>query len=546
MYIKKVLLCCMLYCFIGKQHVYAQTVPVSTTSGVYFYLDQMALSYVFPWNDLIKPVSRTVIADAILAILQQKEKLSASEYKEAQFYWKQFASENKIGDTLTYLKKDPLGKWTSFYFKEDNNSLHADPVFGGGLAQYNGERVLEKNIGVSFWGTLQNKLDYFVSFNDISLDGAGVKNIPSFAPINKYVNVGGANVVDQQNYNELRVMLAYRFKNGSISVGQDRISYGRGENAQLVLSQNAPVYPYLRTQYQPFKWLQFNYMHSWLQSNILDSSATYSYGNKTYGGNHEQYQPKYYAIHSINIIPKPGIEFNIGESIVYTNQLKPGYLIPIMYFKSYDNTSNNQNILAGDNGQMFAGFSIRRWIPKTQFYGQIMIDEIRISKIFSSGNRNQLGYQLGIKKSGWLAKDNLVTGIEYTRNRPFVYANINPVINYTNHAQLLGDWMGNNADRLILYAQFKPIQRVYAKLSYEKIRKGGPGTVDDQYLKSPQPPFLFDPMFNQKNINFEIRYQWMHYIHLQLLANFITVNNPNGDEAVKSSYIKTGIYMGLY
>ena len=73
MYIKKVLLCCMLYCFIGKQHVYAQTVPVSTTSGVYFYLDQMALSYVFPWNDLIKPVSRTVIADAILAILQQKE-----------------------------------------------------------------------------------------------------------------------------------------------------------------------------------------------------------------------------------------------------------------------------------------------------------------------------------------------------------------------------------------------------------------------------------------------------------------------------------------
>ena len=545
MYIKRLLLYLVL-CFLQKQTAYAQGMPVSTTNGVYTYLNQMALSYEIQWYDLVKPATRTEIAKALQALLNQMEILSPSEYKEAQFYWKAFGDETKIGDTLTYLKKDPLGRWSSFYYKEKNNSIHFDPIIGGGLISNNNKNILERNIGATFWGSINNKVDYFFSFNDISLDGAGLNDMPIFSPINKYVNIGGGDILKKQNYNELRASISYRFKNGIISVGQDRFSYGRGENAQVVLSQNAPAYPYLRMQYQPFKWLQFNYKHAWLQSNILDSSASYSYGNSTYGGYHEQYQPKYYAIHSINIIPKPGIEFNIGESIVYTNHLKPGYLIPIMYFKSYDNTSHNQNILAGDNGQMFAGFSIRRWIPKTQLYGQVMVDEIRISKLFSKGNRNQLGYQLGIKKSGWLAKDNLVTGIEYTRNRPYLYSNINPVLNYTNHGQQLGDWMGNNADRIIVYAQYKPRERMYARISYEKIRKGGAGTVEDQYLKSPQPAFLFDPLFNQKNVNFEIRYQWLQNIHIQLLANFVTVTNPNGGEALKSSYIKTGIYMGLY
>ena len=144
-----------------------------------------------------------------------------------------------------------------------------------------------------------------------------------------------------------------------------------------------------------------------------------------------------------------------------------------MYFKSFDNTSNNQNILAGDNGQMFLGFSLRRWIPQTQLYGQLFIDEIRLTKMFSTENRNQLGYQLGIKKANWFGNEKWVMGAEYTRNRPFIYTNINPILNYTHHDQNLGDWVGNNADRTLLYAQYTPAPKLFAKISYEIIRKGG-------------------------------------------------------------------------
>jgi hypothetical protein len=552
-YIKNLLAISLLF-IICVNKVIAQDVPLATTNGVYTYLDQMSMSYPIQWQDLVKPVSRRQIANALHSLQQQSAKLSKAEIAELYFYMQEFGISNKAqnknalnnGDTTHFFKKDPQGRWRTFYYKEKNNTIHLDPIIGGSIGAYKNEMVVERNAGVTMWGSIENKVDYLLSFNDISLNGAGIKNMPSFSAVPKYVNIGASESVNSKNYNELRASVSYRFKNGFVSAGQDRFSYGYGQDAQIVLSQNVPAYPYVKLQYQPFKWLQFNYMHAWLQSNIIDSSASYNYGNNTYGGYHQQYQPKYYATHSFNFIIKPGVEINLGESIVYTNSLNAAYLIPVMYFKSYDNTSNNQNILAGDNGQLFVGFNIRRWIPKTQLYGQLFIDEIRLSEIFSKQNRNQLGYQLGIKKSGWLPKDHLVMGVEYTRNRPFIYSNINPVLNYTHHGQNLGDWMGNNADRFLLYAQYKLMERMYAKISYEKIRKGGPGTTDDQYLKSPQPAFLFNPLFNQKNINFEIRYQWLHNVNLQLQTNFTTINNPNSSEAIKSNNLQIGMYMGLY
>ena len=421
MCIKKLLVISFLF-IVCANKIVAQEVPVATSNGVYTYLDQMALSYPMPWQDLIKPISRRQIANALNSLQQQSEKLSKKENTELQFYIQEFVSSNN-SDTTSFFKKDPQGRWRTFYYKEKSNTIHLDPIIGGSIGAYKNEMVVERNAGVTMWGSIENKVDYLLSFNDISLNGAGIKNMPSFSSAPKYVNIGASESVNSKNYNELRASVAYRFKNGFVSAGQDRFSYGYGQDAQIVLSQNAPTYPYVKLQYQPFKWLQFNYMHAWLQSNIIDSSASYNYGNNTYGGYHQQYQLKYYATHSFNFIIKPGVEINLGESIVYTNSLNAAYLIPVMYFKSFDNTSNNQNILAGDNGQLFVGFNIRRWIPKTQLYGQLFVDEIRLSEIFSKQNRNQLGYQLGIKKSGWLPKDNLVMGIEYTRNRPFVYSN---------------------------------------------------------------------------------------------------------------------------
>lgn len=516
----------------------AQAIPISSEAGVYQFLDQMSLQYNFPWKDLVRPVNRSQIT-AALDSLFIKENLSLQQKKELTFYYDEFHEHqaNSINIDKYYL---------GVHHKADNATIHFRPLLGGAITSNSKGNIIEQNIGINVWGSIQSKVDYLFSFQDITLNGAGVPFLNQDMSLKKYVNVGDASVANSKNYNELRVALTYRLKNGFISIGQDRFSWGYGQNAQIVQSQNTPAAPYLKLQYSPFKWLQFNYSHQWLQSNQLDSSATYSYNTTTYGGVHQSYYPKYYAQHSLTFIPKNGIELSIGESIVYTGALKPGYFIPVMYFKSYDNTSSNQNILAGDNGQFFAGYSIRRWIPNTQLYGQIFIDEIRVAKMFSNENRNQLGYQIGFKKARFLNNINLTIGAEYARIKPFVYNNINPVLQYTHHNTSLGDWMGNNADRLLLFVQYTPLPKWHNSISYQYIRKGGPGTVAQQYLANPQPNFLFDPLFTQSSFKWESRYQLMPQTHLQLIYYLANTKPAATNNSSTFSYFQLGFYMGMY
>ncbi|WP_204312118.1 hypothetical protein, partial [Escherichia coli] len=68
---------------------------------------------------------------------------------------------------------------------------------------------------------------------------------------------------------------SYTWKNGQISIGQDQMRWGYGENGRIVLSDKALAYPYVRFDYQPLKWLRFNYMNLWLNSNIIDSTRSY-------------------------------------------------------------------------------------------------------------------------------------------------------------------------------------------------------------------------------------------------------------------------------
>lgn len=531
----------------------AQDIPASSNNGIYTFVDRMSLSHAIPWNDLIKPVTRNQIRMALLALDSQKINLTAAaDRAELSFYLREFSPQQPGPEEtyrrpggLQFFKKDNWGRWRLFFANDSSASIYVDAIIGGNTNRVGKEGMTEKNIGINLRGSLGAKIGYLFYFNDISLYGNGVKDLQPFSSDKKYVNIGDTSNYLSKNYNDVRFAISYTFKKGNISVGQDRFSWGYGTNAQIVLSQNAPAYPYIKLQVKPFKWLRFDYMHAWLQSNLLDSSRSFSFNNTTFGGRRQYYIPKFYAFHSITYLPKNGVEISVGESIVYDSRLNMGYLIPVSYFKSFDNTSNNQNLLAGANGQLFAGFSVRRLIPTTQLYGQIFIDEIRLSTAMSGNNRNQLGYQLGIKKTGFFGLARVVSGMEYTRNRPFVYANLNPAQDFTHHHQSMGDWIGNNADRFLLFLQWTPLERLYATIGLEYIRKGAAGSVDDQYLANPQPPFMFSPLFKQKSISFEMNYHLLQNFKMRFQANSLTRSSLTNQSTLNLTTVSLGVLMGL-
>ena len=538
--------CLITLLILSESDIKSQAIFESQYNNVYNFLDQMSLKKEASWIDIIKPVTRTEIKTSLNKLLQIKDSLCKEDKNELLFHANDFQlSENRSQSHYKKFTLDQQYRFRAFTHQEGRNTIYADPIIGSSIGAYNGKIIFEQNVGVNFWGNLTDRFSYSFYFNDLNLTGDGIKEIPSWNGEKKFVNIGDKNVLNKKNYNDLRVSLTYSFNNGFISTGQDRISFGYGQQSNIILSQNAPAYPFIRLKYLPFKKIQFNYLHAFLQSNILNKNAEYPFNTPTYGGMSNIYIPKFYAMHSITYSPQQGVDLSIGESIVYANKLNIGYLFPLNYFKSFDNTSSNQNLLAGANGQFFTAASIRRFIPNTQLYGQLFIDEIRISRLLTNENRNQIGYQIGAKTNDLLKIKRFIGGMEYTKNRPFVYSNLNPAQYYTHHNEQLGDWLGNNSDRILTYLQYYPHQKILTKIEFAYIRKGGSGTIDQQYLASPQPPFFFDPRFKQKSITFEAKYQVLNQLFVLLKAQASSRFSIPDNQTKKFNTISAGFYYGL-
>ncbi len=523
------------------QNTQAQMVWENYRNEVYSYLSLMAQKGYIVFDDLIQPISRTKINQALAELNNEKDKLSEIEKKELAFYLEEYAND-KNSNKVDFLKKDTNKRWRAFSAADKDFLINVDPIIQGGGVSGTNTNYTQRGIGMIVWGKIGKHFGFQFYGNDVTLNGNGADttSIPDSNP--GFVKQSDPGFIHNINYTEIRASMAYSWKNGSISFGQDYLTWGYGENGKMVLSDKSPAYPYIRLDYQPTKWLSFNYVHAWLNSNIVDSSRTYSYYNTAYGGKRVFYIPKFMATHSITVKPTKHFDLSLGESIIYSEQINVGYLMPLMFFKVYDNISSNGNILAGDNGQFFFQASARNWIKKTHLYATLFVDEIRITKIFTDSNRNQLGFNIGASVTDAFIPDLTLTG-EYTRVNPFVYANLNPVQYYTNHSFNLGDWMGNNFDRLILSARYTPLARVKLYARYQYIRKGGAGTALQQYFL-PEPNFLFDYQYSLKQLFLQCSYEWKHNLYLQGNANFSNQKNVSGT-SITNNTISIGFNYGL-
>jgi hypothetical protein len=497
--------------------VHAQNILENPNSQVYVYLNRMAQKGLVQVNDLIKPINRVDIQFALNELSSKKEELTQIEKLELNFYLQEYKPLNSTDSTIQIIKKDKNNRWRFFNMVNSNFELHADPVIGLNRINTDDKNTNQLSSGFEIWGSIgKNKnWGYQVYYRDFTETGNITSNNLIESPLPGRILVGAQNS-NSINYSDIRANLNYQFKNGNISVGKDNIIWGYGENGNIVLSNKVPSYPYVRLDYNPIKWLSFNYTHAWLNSNITDSSL--SYLNNSGRLNNDKrilFVQKFMATHSIQITPMNGLNLAIGESIIYSDKMDPGFLIPVNLFKFYDNNRSNYLIEAGSNGQYFFSINSRNQIKKTLIYGTLFIDEIKVSAIFNKiEKRNQLGYTLGASITD-IFIPYLTIGTEYTRVNPFVYNNLIPAQTYTSYGFYLGDWMGNNFDRSLIYARYNPIAKLQLYGRIQKIRKGGNGSIYEQYVMQPQPVFLNNVLYNRTNWLLQIRYEWMNNLYLK-------------------------------
>lgn len=502
------------FCFLSYKSD-AQVVWQDPNAEIYQFLSRQAAKGTIEFDDLIKPVPRKEISLKLAQLKEKESELSKTERSELNFYLKEFAEFGGISkDTLIIAKKDEFARFRALSVREKGFLLNAEPIFSAGIRKGKNTSVREWGNGLAFWGHAGKNISFQAYFEDITESGTGIDSIRKFTAregIIRTVTLNQSSI----NYSRFKGNLTYAWQNGSFSIGNNQILWGYGENSRLVLSEKVPSYPNIRLDYRPVKWLQFNYTHGWLHSGMIDTARTYPKGNTVYGTDREFYIQKFFASHSLNFYPTKGLSLSLGESMVYSDRLKFAYLLPIMFFKAYDQHDSKYNVPSGSNGQFFLQASSRNHIPKTHLHATLFIDEIRMSKIFSkTENRNQIGFNLGASITD-LVIPYLTLGMEYTRLNPFVYQNLIPAQNYTSHNYSLGDWLGQNADRLTYFVKYNPAARLSMKIQLEHLRKGQDGTLNDQYFAEPQPKFLSSGYESQKQILLEARYQLLNQLSIR-------------------------------
>jgi hypothetical protein len=548
-----VLVLCLAGSLLFTNTLKSQVAWENQNSEIYNYLYRMAQKGLIRFDDQVRPLSRVYLESRLDSLQAKSSLLSITEKKELSFYQKEFSDTramNYMDSTVSskLFRKDEYGRWRAMTFTARDFVLRIDPILTAATIQGSGKNITQTSAGFNLHGYAGKHWGYYVSFNDVTESGTGIDTLRQFTPTTGTVGKIATNG-KSYNYSELRGGISYGWKNGSISLVQDQLLNGYGENGRIILSSKAPTYPYLRLDYTPFSWFSFNYTHAWLNSNIIDTGNSYLTGipgiPPPFGGQRILYVHKYMAQHSLRFTPTKGLDITVGESMVYSDALDVAYFIPVLFFKAYDNLSANNNINANSNSQLFLQVSSKNNLPKTHLYGGLFIDEIRTSEIFNpSKSRNQLGFNLGGSITDVMIPY-LTLGLEYTRINPFVYRNLLPSQNYTHSDYLMGDWMGNNADRWIASVKYTPIPKLKCMLRYQALRKGSPGTLDQQYFQEPQPPFLFDLLTKQQEWHFQCSYEWINKVYLTGYYNSLHINNIVAGTKKTETSFSLGVSYGL-
>ena len=546
----------LLLSFIAK-HANAQTIWENKNVEAQAYLARMAQKGFIQFNDIIQPIERTKIANTLFQLSQQRASLTSIELKELEFYLQEY-NQDLIADSLIkneigFFVKDAHQRARMFFIHTKDFTMNLDPNVSTNFIVGGGQNITQVSNGLNLWGKVGKKWGYQLMYRDVTELGT----VRDFYTVNKLdfrrqepktgIILVGLNDDRKINHSDIRATINYSFKNGSISFGKEQIVWGYGENGRIVLSERAPSFPLIRFDYNPIKWLRFNYFHGWLNSEIVDSTKTYpTYNGGVSGDIRIINRQKFIASHTLQFNLKKGLDLAIGESIIYSDQLDPGFLIPINLFKIYDNNKSNYSINAGSNGQYFLQLSSRNQIKNTHLYGSLFIDEIRLASIFNKAkSRNQLGYTIGASVTDYFTPY-LTLGAEYTRVNPFVYNNLIPAQTYTQFNYPLGDWMGSNFHRKMIFARYNYLPKLKFYTRFQFMNKGGEGSVYDQYNAAPQPKFLSDYRQTRNDFFFQASYEWINNCYLRTSFEYIDDKNTTGrGSRKKESIFQIGFSYGL-
>lgn len=506
----------------------------SSNFDIYDFLESMQYKSLVDFNCEFKPINKIFLAELILKVDSQKEKLDELEYNLLEKYKIYFEPElRRLADSANkahsnFIRTNKRLRLFEYFSKDF--SFYADPIFEFGVGSYYDKSLLIRRNGFSISGYVLDNWNYYLNFFDNEERGENLDKSKRFT------RLSGISLTKEKRrafeYDEVTAGITYFWSNGSVSISKDYLSFGSGNFGKVILSDKAPPFPFIRFDYKPVDWFSFIYFHGFLQSNVPDSN-TFRY-NSVPGRTSLLEVPKFIAFHSFSFYPTDEINFSLGESIIYSERLQPVYFIPVMFFRVADHYLGTGNESATGNAQMFADFSYLNRNLKTRFYSTLFIDELSLNSLFEGGNLSAIGFTIGLESYNILSQTKFF--IEYSRVNPFVYMNSVDAQLYSNDGYKMGHWIESNADILSFGLKKYFTSSLNAELNSWYFRKGKTEEPIEQY-SSPYPGFLYGSKRIEKGIELNLEYTPLMPVNLRMNYTYTDISD---EESGRTTNFKLG------
>ncbi|HLA69390.1 MAG TPA: capsule assembly Wzi family protein [Bacteroidota bacterium] len=477
----------------------SQSVSLPTTHEVYDFFKRVeARGILKDYRDATKPLARKDIARHLLSMDGRLNQLTEVERDTYEYLKSEFSYE------LGSLGGDPEPtdlRWHLLSLDLHHGVMNLDL---NGQLRWDGPKektVRYRGQGLRFYGYAFNNVGFSFNFVDYREAGQGMNLGKSDTPDPGIVLTKATQ--SAMEYNTTEVQLSFQTGSFRFSLEKMQNVWGYGERGNVILSRKSPSYPQIKMRVPLSPWMDFVYVLADLNSNVIDSARSYTaYSSAIAPFFRRVDRQKYMAAHVLEFTVIDGLDFSLGESVIYSDKgIQLMYLIPVMFFKSGEHYNRDT-----DNIQWFGSVDINL-VPRINFNLSVLIDELTTDDLLSPANaRNQLGFTAGIHTYD-LGIENLELIAEYTRMNPWVYSHKYPAATFTNNGYDLGHWVGQNADNLYFDARYVPIRPLRVGAFYERYRKGGLVDIAFQY-RLPSKPFLYGPVHEERSMGLYGRYQF--------------------------------------
>ncbi|MBN1396982.1 MAG: hypothetical protein JXA06_03020 [Bacteroidetes bacterium] len=520
----------------------AQSVYVPLHHEAYDFLKRMeAKQLLAGFKDAAKPLSRIQVAEAINGLEKHADEMTRVERETFEFLKTEFLYEmlKKSGDS-----KPTEARWHLYSQELPGGILNFDINYNISQVSVSNQSTTYRTQGFKIYGYTYDDIGFYFNIADNLAEGDRIdfgrfndNDIAKFywmTPEDKnyYSRIKSplrgiiTSKLDDKNviqYDEIDAQLSWRTGAFDFSLEKMNNVWGYGRNGSVILSDNAPSYAQIKMRVPLSKNIDFIYFHGELNSNLTDSSRAYiiNYSNPSYSKFRDVAHNKYIAAHQLEISLWDGVDFSIGESIVYSDRGPLFiYLIPVMFFKAAEHYNGDK-----DNCQLFGSLDLNV-IRNVNAYISLFIDELNTDDLFDPYlSHRQVAFTTGIRAFD-IPFNNLDLTVEYSRVNPAAYNHNIPAVTFTNNGFVLGNWMGQNADNLYVEMGFAPRHALHLTAFAEVFRKGGSLSIVDQYsTEQGKKSFLFGPLHIQRSAGLSVQYQPVRDFFINFNGRVLTIED---------------------